>query len=83
MAAMVEDPGETNNLINSPEHASIVREMEDQLYAMMDDAGGMAMPLNQPGPYSQNKRYSRRSGWNASDFPASHVVDEPPNRNAQ
>jgi N-acetylglucosamine-6-sulfatase len=77
-----EDPGETNNLINSPEHQKIVREMEDRLYAMLDDAGGMAIPLNQPGPRSSNLRYSRRSGWNASDFPASMIVDEPPNRNA-
>jgi N-acetylglucosamine-6-sulfatase len=49
----------------------------------MDDAGGMAIPLNQPGNYSGNKRYSRRGGWNAADFPASIVVDEPVNRNAQ
>ncbi|MCZ6672834.1 MAG: sulfatase [Verrucomicrobia bacterium] len=53
-----EDPGETNNLINSPEHQHIVAEMDDQLYAMLDDAGGMAIPLNHPPRRSSNKRFS-------------------------
>jgi len=77
-----EDPGETNNLINRPDHKAIVMKMDDQLYAMLDDAGGMAIPLNQPPLRSSNLRYSHRSGWNASDFPASMIVDEPPNKNA-
>lgn len=77
-----EDPGEINNLIDSPEHQKIVKEMENRLYAMMDDAGGMAIPLNQPGDFAGDKRYSRRSGWNAADFPTSIVVDEPINQNA-
>jgi N-acetylglucosamine-6-sulfatase len=76
-----EDPGETNNLINDPKYKDIIKEMDDRLYAMLDDAGAMAIPLNQPGR-SSNLRYSRRGGWNAADFPSSMVVDEPPNKNA-
>jgi N-acetylglucosamine-6-sulfatase len=49
---------------------------------MLDDQGGMYIPLNQPRGGSQNKRLSTRGGDGASDFPAHMVVEEPINRNA-
>ena len=74
------DPGETTNLIASPEHQKIVREMENELYAKMDASGGMQIPLNQPSGKSQNLRLRSRSA--GSDFPDRFYVDKPENRNA-
>ncbi len=77
------DPGETNNLINQPDYRSIVKEMENRLYAMLGDSGGMDIPMNQPRGSSQNKRWAKRGGAQAADFPKSIVVEEPLNRQAK
>ena len=77
------DPGETNNLIASPEYASVVKEMENKLYAMLGEAGGMDIPMNQPKGNSQNKRWDDRGGHQAATFPAAIVVDEPINKQAK
>lgn len=74
------DPGETTNLIASPEHQKIVREMENELYAQMEASGGMEIPLNQPRGKSQNLRLRSRSA--GADFPDRFYVDEPVNKNA-
>ena len=42
------DPGETKNLINDPDYKSVAKEMENRLYAMLGEAGGMDIPMNQP-----------------------------------
>jgi N-acetylglucosamine-6-sulfatase len=76
------DPGESNNLIYSPDHRSMVRDMENKLYAMMADLGGMEIPMNPPAGGINNKRLRGRAGDTASDFPDPLVVDEPINRNA-
>ncbi|TWU35889.1 sulfatase family protein [Novipirellula artificiosorum] len=77
------DPGETKNLIADPDFQSIAKEMEDRLYAMLGDAGGMDIPMNQPQGNSQNKRWDDRGGKQAADFPAAVIVDEPINREAK
>lgn len=77
------DPGETKNLINHPDYKSVAKEYEDKLYAMLGDAGGMDIPMNQPKGNSQNKRWDDRGGNEAADFPKSIVVDEPINRQAK
>lgn len=77
------DPEESVNLINDPQHKKTVQEMEDKLYAMLGEEGGMFIPLNQPRGNSQNKRLRARQGDRAADFPVDLVVDEPANRNAQ
>lgn len=77
------DPGEINNLIHDPNYTSIAKEMEDQLYAMLDEKGGMQIPMNQPAGKSQNKRWDDRGGNAAADFPAAIVVDEPINKQAK
>ena len=76
------DPGETTNLINDPAHRERIQEMENKLYEMMDEMGGMDLPMNQPRGSSQNKRIRARGGLEAADFPASMVLDEPANRDA-
>ena len=57
--------------------------MEDRLYQMMEELGGMDIPMNQPRGNSQNKRLRSRGGDHAADFPGSIVLDEPINRDAK
>ena len=77
------DPTESNNLWHDPQYKATITEMETQLYEMMDELGGMEIPLNAPRGNSQNKRLRSRGGNEAVDFPEAIVVDEPLNRNAQ
>jgi N-acetylglucosamine-6-sulfatase len=42
------DPTESKNLIFDPAHRKTVREMENRLYQMMGELGGMEIPLSQP-----------------------------------
>ncbi|MCA9259675.1 MAG: DUF4976 domain-containing protein, partial [Planctomycetales bacterium] len=67
------DPDEQRNLIRDPQHAERAAKMERRLYAMMDDLGGMDIPLNAPLGGSQNKRLRSRGGDHAADFPADFV----------
>jgi N-acetylglucosamine-6-sulfatase len=56
--------------------------MEDKLYGMMGQLGGMKIPLNQPGGGSPNKRPRSRGGEHASDFFDPLVGDKPINKDA-
>jgi N-acetylglucosamine-6-sulfatase len=56
--------------------------MENTLYAMMAELGGMEIPMNQPVGGINNKRLRGRGGDKAADFPDPFVVDEPINTNA-
>jgi N-acetylglucosamine-6-sulfatase len=78
-----EDPGEERNLLHDPAHRARGREMEQQLYAMMEELGGMEIPLNAPRGNSNNLRLRSRGGQEAADFPEPLIVDEPRNRNAR
>jgi N-acetylglucosamine-6-sulfatase len=51
--------------------------MQDRLYAMMTELGGMEIPLNPPRGRQQNKRLRDRNGVKAGDFPKALIVDEP------
>jgi len=76
------DPNEKNNLCYDPKYKKIVTEMEAKLYEMMEELGGMEIPMNAPMGGSQNKRLRSRGGQEASDFPNNTVVDEPLNKRA-
>jgi len=71
------DPGEQNNLIRSSQHKKVKEQMENRLYKMMADLGGMEIPMNQPRGNSNNKRLRIRGGDTAADFPSDVVLDEP------
>ncbi len=71
------DPAEQNNLIHQPEYAETKRNMQQRLYAMMDELGGMEIPLNPPRGRQQNKRLRDRGGVQAANFPEAFIVDEP------
>jgi N-acetylglucosamine-6-sulfatase len=77
------DPGETKNLIADPQYEDVVEEMEERLYSLLSEEGGMDIPMNQPRGSSQNKRWRARGGQRATDFPSAFVVDEPINRDAR
>ena len=74
---------EQKNLIREPRVAKQAKEMENRLYAMLGDAGGMDIPMNQPRGNSQNKRWEERGGDQAADFPRAIVVEQPLNRQAK
>lgn len=78
-----QDPTESRNLLPNPQYQRIARQMEDRLYQMIEEMGGMFIPLNQPRGGSQNKRLRSRNGQHAADFPEPLVLDEPVNANAQ
>jgi arylsulfatase A-like enzyme len=40
-----EDPWEMNNLIESPEHQEMIREMLDEMWTWLEESGGMQIPL--------------------------------------
>ncbi|MFZ9089889.1 MAG: sulfatase/phosphatase domain-containing protein, partial [Planctomycetaceae bacterium] len=77
------DPMEQNNLIRDPRFEKQVGEMETRLYQMMEELGGMDIPMNAPAGRSQNKRLRSRDGDSAADFPGDFVLDQPMNTNAQ
>jgi N-acetylglucosamine-6-sulfatase len=58
------------------------KQMENNLYRMMAEFGGMEIPMNQPAGGSNNIRLRSRGGERASDIPLPMVVDEPVNTNA-
>jgi N-acetylglucosamine-6-sulfatase len=76
------DPDESRNLINDPVRGKEANRMEDELYRMMGELGGMDIPLNQPKGGFNDKRLRGRGGEKAVDFPPSKVVDKPLNKNA-
>ena len=71
------DPMEQNNLAHDPAFQRIKKQMQDRLYAMMDELGGMEIPMNPPRGRQQNKRLRDRGGVDAADFPEVFIVDEP------
>ncbi|MEZ5275634.1 MAG: sulfatase [Opitutaceae bacterium] len=74
---LLEDPDEAHNLIADPDHQDRVADMQERLFAMMEEKGGLEIPLNAPRGGSQNKRYRSRGGQEAADFPQALIVDEP------
>jgi N-acetylglucosamine-6-sulfatase len=63
------DPDEMKNLINDPGHRQTVEVMTKRLYAMMEELGGMQVPLNPPSGEINNLRSRARGGEHAADFP--------------
>ena len=77
------DPEEQNNLLHDPAYKSRVKQMEGKLYSMMDELGGMDIPMNMPRGTQNDKRLRSRGGDKAADFPSADVVDEALQKNAQ
>jgi N-acetylglucosamine-6-sulfatase len=61
------DPDESANLVNRPEHAGTVRDLNTRLFALLAASDGMYIPLYPDSGAPQNKR--RQGGSTAADFP--------------
>ena len=42
---LLNDPGETNNLIDAPEHQDLIIELATEVYQWLEETGGMQIPL--------------------------------------
>jgi N-acetylglucosamine-6-sulfatase len=62
-----EDPLESHNLIFSEKHQPVVQQMRERLFQMLEESGGMQMPLWPDRGRSQNLR--NPSGSKAAEFP--------------
>ncbi|MFM8393729.1 MAG: sulfatase/phosphatase domain-containing protein, partial [Acidobacteriota bacterium] len=56
-----EDPRETKNLIDSPEHRQVVKEMNQKLFGLLGSTGGMYIPLYPDRGGQSNLRHRGRS----------------------
>ncbi len=66
------DPLETRNLIDSPDHQQVARDMNRKLFSILDATGGMYIPLNADRTLNQsNKRSGEASP--AAQFPKSVI----------
>ncbi len=70
------DPEEQNNLIHDLAFQNIKQHMQNQLYTMMEELGGMEIPLNRPKGQRKTERLRSRGGEKAADFPEAFIVDE-------
>jgi N-acetylglucosamine-6-sulfatase len=68
-----EDPGETRNLINSRDHAALARQLNLRLFEVLEQTGGMAIPLQPDRGNPQNLRTNDK----AAPFPRAMVREEP------
>lgn len=71
------DPAEMHNLRYDPAQKQRVAEMSQKLYGMMEELGGMQIPLNPPAGEINNLRLRPRGGGQAADFPAALITDQP------
>lgn len=62
-----EDPLESRNLVFSAQHAQLIAEMRDRLFQVLEETGGMQMPIYPDRGGSQNLRHPGRS--KATEFP--------------
>jgi len=65
------DPRETRNLIASAEHQPVVQRMNKRLFEILEQTGGLNIPLYPDKGRQQNLRKSTRSGH--APFPATLI----------
>ncbi|MFT5125934.1 MAG: N-acetylglucosamine-6-sulfatase [Kiritimatiellia bacterium] len=46
-------------------------------YDMMEELGGLEIPMNRPKGNQQNKRLRECAGVKSADFPEAFIVDDP------
>ena len=64
---MQEDPLETNNLIFSPKHQDVIKEMNQKLFDIMENTGAMSIPLYRDRGGQMNLR--NPEGAKPANFP--------------
>ncbi|HXJ39250.1 MAG TPA: sulfatase/phosphatase domain-containing protein, partial [Bryobacteraceae bacterium] len=65
---MQEDPLESRNLIFDERYAPVVKEMREHLFDVLEQSGGMNIPLQRDRGNQSNKRNPAKK--RATDFPA-------------
>lgn len=65
------DPLESRNLIASQQYVEVIKQMREQLFAILNQTGGMYIPLY-PARYGQ-QNLRRDSGSKAAEFPPSLI----------
>lgn len=75
------DPKESKNLIASPAHQQIIKEMNKRLFDTLTQTAGMYIPLYRDAGAQQNLRLEGRTG--PANFPERILVTETPNRRKQ
>jgi N-acetylglucosamine-6-sulfatase len=73
-----EDPLETSNLIHSPAHQQEIRQMNRRLFEILQQTGGMQIPLYPDSGGQQSLRNPEKSG--AAEFPAEFKRKPAPRR---
>ncbi|MDX2268470.1 MAG: sulfatase [Bryobacter sp.] len=63
-----EDPLETRNLIHSPDHKAIIQRMNKEMFDILNQTGGMYIPLNADRTLNQ-QNLRAPAGPKAADFP--------------
>jgi len=69
------------NLLYDPQYKTVTREMEDKLYGMMGELGGMEIPLNRPQGAAPTNA-SAAVAASTPRLPDPLVVDKPLNLDA-
>lgn len=72
------DPGESRNLVDSPEHLGLAERMNRRLFDLLEATGGMSIPLSRDAGMRLNLR--RRELAAPAAFPPSLVAPDPPQR---
>ena len=67
------DPREMNNLIRIPKYSQTVRHLNRRLWEVLEESGGMQVPLLPDAGGQQNLR--RESGSKTADFPDYYLKD--------
>jgi N-acetylglucosamine-6-sulfatase len=71
------DPHESKNLVADPAHQATLRALNTQLFTLLEQTGGMFIPLYPDRGFTANKR--REGGSRAADFPKGfYVKPQPP-----
>jgi len=70
---LLEDPEETTNLINSPQHLSLIENHRHRLFELLDRTGGSNMPLLPDRGKTFPLRHPDKS--RAADFPESFIYE--------
>jgi len=70
------DPLERENLIFSPDHQPVIQRLKTRMFDMLEETGGMSIPLYPDRGGSQNLRSSEGKG--AADFPEPLMRDVSP-----
>jgi N-acetylglucosamine-6-sulfatase len=72
---LVADPHENDNLIAKPGHEEIAAKLSDKLFAILEQTGGMQIPLSEDAGFRAQSRSPK--GHEQATFPPSYLAPPP------